>query len=208
MHEAPPDHSTLSRTRRLIDLETHQVVFTWVLQRLADATLVVGRTVGIDATTLEANAAMRSIVRRDTGESYDAFLTRLAEAYGLSTPTRAELARFDRTCKKKGSNDDWTHPHDPDAKIAKMKDGRTHLAHTAEQAVDLDTGAIVDVTEQDPSAGDTTTLVDTLVTAAEQVKALRASSASRLLRFAAARRVTRRSRRLRAVCGRMDSSGH
>ena len=122
LHEAPPDHSTLSRTRRLIDLETHQAVFTWVLQRLADATLVVGRTVGIDATTLEANAAMRSIVRRDTSESYDAFLTRLAEASGLSTPTRAELARFDRTRKKKGSNADWTHPHDPDAKITKMKD--------------------------------------------------------------------------------------
>ena len=172
LHEAPPDHSTLSRTRRLIDLETHQAVFTWVLQRLADATLVVGRTVGIDATTLDANAAMRSIVRRDTGESYDAFLTRLAEASGLSTPTRAELARFDRTRKKKGSNDDWTHPHDPDAKIAKMKDGRTHLAHTAEHAVDLDTGAIVGVTVQDASAGDTTTLVDTLVTAAEQVEAV------------------------------------
>ena len=147
-------------------------MFTWVLQRLADATLVVGRTVGIDATTLEANAAMRSIVRRDTGESYDAFLTRLAEASGLSTPTRAELARFDRTRKKKGSNADWTHPHDPDAKIAKMKDGRTHLAHTAEHAVDLDTGAIVGVTVQDASAGDTTTLVDTLVTAAEQVEAV------------------------------------
>ena len=172
LHEAPPDHSTLSRTRRLIDLETHQAVFTWVLQRLADATLAVGRTVGIDATTLEANAAMRSIVRRDTGESYDAFLTRLAEASGLSTPTRAELARFDRTRKKKGSNADWTHPHDPDAKIAKMKDGRTHLAHTAEHAVDLDTGAIVGLTVQDASAGDTTTLVDTLVTAAEQVEAV------------------------------------
>ena len=172
LHEAPPDHSTLSRTRRLIDLETHQAVFTWVLQRLADATLVVGRTVGIDATTLEANAAMRSIVRRDTGESYDAFLTRLAEASGLSTPTRAELARFDRTRKKKGSNADWTHPHDPDAKITKMKDGRTHLAHTAEHAVDLDKGAIVGVTVQDASAGDTTTLVDTLVTAAEQVEAV------------------------------------
>ena len=112
---------------------------------------------------------MRSIVRRDTGESYDAFLTRLAEASGLTTPTRAELARFDRTRKKKGSNADWTHPHDPDAKIAKMKDGRTHLAHTAEQAVDLET-AIVGVTVQDASAGDTTTLVDTLVTAAEQVR--------------------------------------
>ena len=124
------------------------------MQRLANATLVVGRTVGIDATTLEANAAMRSIVRRDTGESYDAFLTWLAEASGLTTPTRAELARFDRTRKKKRSNDDWTRPHDPDAKITKMKDGRTHLAHTDEHAVDLDTGAIVGVTVQDGSAGD------------------------------------------------------
>ena len=87
LHEAPPDHSTLSRTRRLIDVETHQAVFTWVLQRLADAHLVEGHTIGIDATTLEANAAMRSIVRRDTGDAYAAWLTRLA----------AELARFDRT---------------------------------------------------------------------------------------------------------------
>ena len=124
LYEAPPDHSTLSRTRRLIDVETHHAVFTWVLQRLADAHLVEGHPIGIDATTLEANAAMRSIVRRDTGDAYAAWLTRLAEASGLATPTRAELARFDRTRKKKGSNDDWTHPHDPDAKITKMKDGR------------------------------------------------------------------------------------
>ena len=92
LHEAPPDHSTLSRTRRLIDLETHQAVFTWVLQRLADAHLVQGYTIGIDATTLEANAAMRSIVRRDTGAGYDAWLTRLAEASGIATPTRARRA--------------------------------------------------------------------------------------------------------------------
>ena len=98
-------------------------MFTWVLQQLADAELVQGQTIGIDATTLEANAALRSIVRRDTGESYEAFLTRLAEASGIATPTRAELARFDRTRKKKGSIDDWTHPQDPDAKITKLKDG-------------------------------------------------------------------------------------
>ena len=153
LHEAPPDHSTLSRTRRLIDVETHQAVFTWVLQRLADAHLVEGHTIGIDATTLEANAAMRSIVRRDTGEAYEAWLTRLADASGIATPTRAELARFDRKRKKKGSNEDWTHPHDPDAKITKRKDGRTHLAHTAEHAVDLETGAIVGVTVQDADAG-------------------------------------------------------
>ena len=172
LHDAPPDHSTLSRTRRLIDVETHQAVFTWVLQRLADAQLVKGRTLGIDATTLEANAALRSIVRRDTGGEYEAWLTRLADASGIATPTRAELARFDRKRKRKRSNDDWTHPQDPDAKITKMKDGRTHLAHTAEHAVDLETGAVVGVTVQDADDGDTTTMVETLITAADQVEAV------------------------------------
>ena len=177
LHEASPDHSTVSRTRRLIDVETHQAVFTWVLQQLADAQLVKGTTIGIDATTLEANAAVRSIVRRDTGESYAAFLTQLAEASGIATPTRAELARFDRKRKKKGANDDWTHPQDPDAKITKMKDGRTHLAHKAEHAVDLETGAVVSVTVQDADDGDTTTMVETLRTAAEQVEAVRPAGA-------------------------------
>jgi transposase len=168
--EAPPDHSTISRTRRLIDLETHQAVFAWILQRLADAGLIKGTTVGIDATTLEANAALRSIVRRDTGESYEDFLTTLAQGSGIETPTRADLARLDRKRKKKGSNDDWTHPHDPDAKMTKMKDGRTHLAHKAEHAVDLETGAIVGVTVQDADEGDTTTSIETLIDAAEHVE--------------------------------------
>jgi len=170
LHEAPPDHSTVSRTRRLIDLETHQAVFTWVLHRLADARLVKGKTIGIDASTLEANAPLRSIVRRDTGETYDEFLTRLAQASGIATPTRDDLARVDRTRKHKGSNDDWTHPHDPDAKITKMKDHRTHLAHKAEHAVDLETGAVVAVTVQDADQGDTTTSIETLIEAAEQVE--------------------------------------
>jgi transposase len=104
--EAPPDHSTISRTRRLIDLETHRAVFTWVLARLGEAGLVQGKTVAIDATTLEANAALRSIVRRETGESYHDFLTQLAKTSGIDTPTRADLARLDRKRKKKGSNDD------------------------------------------------------------------------------------------------------
>ena len=168
--DAPPDHSTISRTRRLIDLETHQAVFTWILQRLADAGLVKGKTIGIDATTLEANAALRSIVRRDTGDTYQEFLTKLAQASGIETPTREDLARLDRTRKKKGSNDDWTHPHDPDAKITKMKDGRTHLAHKAEHAVDLETGAVVAVTIQDADEGDTTTSHATLIDAAEHVE--------------------------------------
>ena len=167
--DAPPDHSTISRTRRLIDLETHEAVFTWLLQRLADAGLVKGKTVGIDATTLEANAALRSIVRRDTGESYQDFLTKLAQASGIKTPTRAALARLDRKRKKKGSNKEWRHPHDPDARITKMKDGRTHLAHKAEHAVDLATGAIVAVTVQGADQGDTTTIDQTLAETVEHL---------------------------------------
>jgi transposase len=111
-------------------------------------------------------------VRRDTGEGYEEFLTRLAKASGIGTPTRADLARLDRRRKKKGSNDEWTHPHDPDARITKMKDGRTHLAHKAEHAIDLETGAIVGVTVQGADQGDTTTIQETLPEAAEQVEAV------------------------------------
>jgi transposase len=133
---------------------------------------VKGKTLGVDATTLEANAALQSIVRRDTGESYEAFLTRLAQESGIETPTREDLARLDRKRPKKGSNTDWTHLYDPDARITKMKDGRTHLAHKAENAVDLDTGAVVGVTLQGADQGDTTTVKGTLIEAAEQVEAV------------------------------------
>jgi transposase len=170
LDEAAPDHSTISRTRRLIDLETHRAVFTWVQIRLVEAGLLKGKTIAIDATTLEANAAMRSIVRRDTGERYQAFLTALAQASGIETPTREELARLDRKRKKQTSNTDWTHPGDPEAKVAKMKDGRTHLAHKAEHAVDLETGAMVAVTLQGADAGDTTTIIETAIAAAEQIE--------------------------------------
>ena len=142
----------------MIDLETHRAVFTWVQVRLVKAGLLQGKTVAIDATTLEANAAMRSIVRRETGESYQAFLTGLAQASGIDTPTREDLARLDRKRKKKTSNQEWTHPGDPDARVAKMKDGRPHLAHKAEHAVDVETGAIVAVTLQGADQGDTTTI--------------------------------------------------
>jgi transposase len=172
LEDAPPDHSTISRTRRLIALEAHRAVFTWVLQCLSTAGLVKGKTIGVDATTLEANAALRSIVRRDSGESYEEFLTTLAKASGIGTPTRADLARIDRKRTKKGSNADWTHPHDPDARIAKMKDGRTHLAHKAEHAVDLQTGAIVGITVQGADLGDTTTIEETLPEAVAQLEAV------------------------------------
>jgi transposase len=107
----------------------------------------------------------------DSGETYEEFLTQLAKASGIGTPTRADLARLDRKRKKKASNDDWTNPHDPDAKITKMKDGRTHLAHKAEHAIDLDTGAIVGITVQDADEGDTSTMQETLPEAATQLDA-------------------------------------
>jgi len=147
-------------------------VFAWVLAMLAAAGLVKGKRIGIDATTLEANAALRSIVRRDDGESYEEFLKGLARQSGLETPTREDLARVDRKRKKKGSNKEWVNPHDPDARIAKMKDGCTHLAHKAEHAVDMETGAVVAVTLQGADLGDTTTGMETLAEAGEAVAEL------------------------------------
>jgi transposase len=169
LDEAAADHSTISRTRRLIDVETHRAVFGWVLERLASGGLLRGKTIGIDATTLEANAAMRSIVRRDTCETYQEFLTGLAKSSGIKTPTREALARLDRRRRKRTSNKDWTSPSDPDAKITKMKDGRTHLAHKAEHAVDMTTGAIVAVTLQGADRGDTSSLEQTLAEAEKQI---------------------------------------
>jgi transposase len=170
---APPDHSTISRTRRLIDEETHQEVFTWVLGLLSKNDLLKGKTIGVDATTLEANAALRSIVRRDDFRSYAEFLTDLAKSSGIPTPTREDLARIDRKRKKKGSNKDWVNPHDPDAQISKMKDGSTHLAHKQEHAVDMDSGAVVAVTLHGGVAGDTSTIEQTLDAADENLKKAR-----------------------------------
>jgi transposase len=171
-----PDHSTISRTRRLIDLETHQQVFQYVLKMLANHDLIQGKTVGIDSTTLEANAAMRSIVRRDTGEGYQQFLERLAKESGIQTPTREDLVKLDKERKNKASNDDWQSPDDPDAKITKMKDGTTHLAHKAEHAVDMGEnahGAILAINICDAAVGDTATLVDTVVAATENLRAVK-----------------------------------
>ena len=168
--ESPSDHSTISRTRRLIDVATHEAVFDWVLKRIGASGLLRGKTIGIDATTLEANAALRSIVRRDSEQGYEEFLMELAKASGIETPRREDLAKLDRKRTGKGSNRVWKHPHDADARITRMKDGRTHLAHKAEHAVDLETGAIVSVTVQGADRGDTQTLVKTLTEAAEKVE--------------------------------------
>jgi transposase len=170
--EETPDHSTISRTRRLYALETHKAVFRWVLKILCEQGLVAGKTVSIDATLLEANAALRSLVRRDNGQKYDDYLKDLARAAGIENPTREQLARLDRKRKKKGSNKEWENPYDRDARIAKMKDGSTHMAHKAEHAVDLSSGALLAVTLQGADQGDTTTIHQSLAEAGEAVAEL------------------------------------
>ena len=169
LDEATPDHVTISRTRRLLDAETHQAVFRWVLERLAGAGLLKGKTIGVDATTLEANAAMRSIVRRATGESYREHLKKLAAADGEASDPAALRRKDRKRTKKRVSNKEWVNRHDREAEIAKMKDGRTRLAYKAEQAVDLDTGAIVASTAHAGATGDTTSIQQTLPAAGEAV---------------------------------------
>jgi transposase len=165
LREQTPDHSTVSRTRRLYSVETHRAVMKWVLKILRKHGLADAQSVCIDATTLEANASMKSLVRRDTGVSYDDYLRQLAQAEGIENPTKEQLARLDRKRKKKASNDDWANPHDPSARITKLKDGRTKLAYKAEHAVDLASGALLAVTVQPADRGDTTSYVETLAAA-------------------------------------------
>ena len=172
LDERTPDHVTLSRTRRLIDSETHQQIFSWVLGQIAQAGLVRGKTIGVDSTTLEANAAMKSIVRRDTGESYQTYLKRLAEAEGVENADAATLRRRDRKRKKKGSNQEWKSPVDEDAEIAKLKDGRTAMAYKVENAADMETGAVLAVTTHGGAAADTATIEETVLEAGVAVAEL------------------------------------
>jgi transposase len=173
LDEHTPDHVTISRTRRLIGSEAHQQVFAWVLKRLARRGLVKGKTIGIDSTTLEANAAMKSIVRRETQEGYREYLKRLAEAEGAPATDAAALRRMDRQRPKKMRNEQWVNPHDREAEITRLKDGHTALAYKTEQAVDMETGAIVAVTTHGGAAADTESIRETLaeagVAVAEQV---------------------------------------
>jgi transposase len=172
LDETTPDHVTISRTRRLIGAETHQRIFTWVLERLAQGGLIKGKTIGVDSTTLEANAAMKSILRRDTGETYTGYLKRLADAEGVDAADAAALRRMDRKRKKKTSNEDWVSPNDAAAEITKLKDGRTALAYKAENAVDMETGAIVAVTTHGGAAADTATVEATVIEAGVAVAGL------------------------------------
>jgi len=171
--EKVPDHSWLSRTRSRLPHEEHEQVFGWVLKLVAERGLLKGERIGVDGSTMEANAALRTIVRRDTGESYRAMLTRMAQESRIETPTAEDLARFDR--KRKGktlSNADWKSPTDPDARIAKMKDGTTHLAYKPEHAVDLDTGVVVAAPIHPADDGDRMTLSPTLEAAARNLGAV------------------------------------
>jgi transposase len=168
--ERVPDHSWLSKTRARLPQEIHETVFGWVLALIARHGLLKGERIGVDASTMEANAALRAIVRRDTGEGYREMLTRMAQESGIETPTTDDLIRIDRRRKgKKLSNDDWVSPTDPEARIARMKDGTTRLAYKPEHAVDLDTGAIVAAEIHSADEGDTTTLSGTLETAEENL---------------------------------------
>jgi transposase len=177
--ERAPDHSWLSRTRSRLSLEVHEQVFGWVLKRLAEHGLINGERIGVDASTIEANAALRTIIRRDSGEGYREMLTRMAQESGIETPTTEDLVRLDRKRKgKKLSNSDWESPTDPDARIAKLKDGRTHLAYKPEHAMDLDTGAVVAAEMHLADQGDTTTMPSTLSRAAEHLNAVDAAPTS------------------------------
>jgi transposase len=168
-----PDHSWLSKTRSRLPHEVHEQVFGWVLALVAEGGLVKGERIGVDGSTMEANAALRTIVRRDSGETYRQMLTRMAQESGVATPTLDDLVRLDRArTGKKLSNEDWTSPTDADAKIARMKDGTTRLAYKPEHAVDLDTGVIVAAPIHPADEGDTTTLKPTLDEAEKNLSAM------------------------------------
>jgi len=181
--ERVPDHSWLSKTRSRLPHEVHETVFGWVLTLIAERGLVKADRIGVDASTMEANAALRTIVRRDSGETYREMLKRMAAESGIETPSASDLVRLDRSrTGKKLSNADWVSGTDPEAKIAKMKDGTTHLAYKPEHAVDLDSGAVVAAEIHSADEGDTTTLPGTLKAAAENLaKVGRAPTAAELV---------------------------
>lgn len=170
--ERVPDHSSLSKTRSRLSLEAHEQVFTWALKLITEKGLVKGKRIGVDGSTMEANAALRSIVRREDGKTYRETLEAMARESGIEMPSTEDLLRLDKNRKgKKLSNAEWTSPVDPDAKIARMKNGSTHMAYKPEHAVDLDTGAIVAAEIHTAEKGDTSTLGETLKTAEENLAA-------------------------------------
>jgi len=171
-NKATPDHSTISRTHRRLPESVHAEMFTFVLGIAQRKGLISGKTVGVDSTTLEANAAMKSIVRKDNGDDWKEYLTRLAKEEGIENPTDEELRRFDKNREdKKVSNKDWQSPTDPDSRIARMKDGTTHLAYKAEHVVDLETEIILAATIYPANRADSDTLAESLVEAQRNIMA-------------------------------------
>jgi hypothetical protein len=183
-----PEHSSLTKIRQRLPLEIYREVFQFVLALVEKHKLLSAKEVGVDSTTLEANAAMKTIVRKDTGEDWNEYLTRLMREEGIiapeEEPSADDLRRFDRQRKdKKVSNDEWQSPSDPEARIARMKDGRTHLAYKAEHVVDLKTEAIVTAEVYAADEGDTATLAPSL----EQAQAnLDATESGRVIEKVAA----------------------
>lgn len=169
--EETPDHSSLTRVRDRLPLEVHEAVFQFVLKLVVEKGLLRAKTVAVDSTTLEANAAMKAIVRRDTGEDWNAYLRRLLqEQEGVENPTDEELRRFDKKRKdKRVPNEEWMSPSDPESRIAKLKDGRTHLAYKAEHVVDLETEVVLAASIRHADEGDTQTMADSLMEAQTNV---------------------------------------
>lgn len=177
--ESTPDHSSLTVIRKRLPIEIHEQVFTFVIKIAQDKKLLGGRSLAVDSTMLEANAAMKSIVRKDTGDDWKQYLRNLAAEQGLENLTDEELRRFDQQRKdKKVSNEEWHNPNDPDAKIAKMKDGTTHMAYKAEHAVDLQSDLIVAANVCLADRADTQTLPETLIVA--QANMIRGDSAQEI----------------------------
>jgi transposase len=177
VNEATPDHSSMTRVHKRLPLEIHEQVFTFVLKIAANQKLLKGKTVSVDSTTLEANAAMKTIVRKDTGEDWQEYLKRLAKEAGIDNPTAEDLVRFDKSREdKKVSNEDWKSPTDPDSRIAKMKDGTTHLAYKAEHVVDLDTELVLSATITPANHGDAETLCDSVAQAQINLQAARSTA--------------------------------
>lgn len=173
--EATPDHSSLTNIRRRLPLEVHEEVFAFVLRIAQLKKLLKGKLVGVDATLLEANAALKSIVRKDTGEDYKQYLRRLAQEAGIEDPSDADLKKFDHKRKgKKLGNDQWRSRSEPDGRIMKMKDGRTHVSHKAEHALDLESEFLLAATLHHGDRGDPDSLPETLVAA--QTNLIRAGS--------------------------------
>ena len=177
MNERVPDHSSLSRTRTRLDVELYDEVFRHVLGIVESKGLLRGKVAGVDSTYLRADASMKTIVRKDTGDDYTTYLKKLCEAQGIEDPTVEDARRMDRKRKaKKTSNKDWKSPTDADARIVRLKDGRTRLGYKAEHVVDLETGAIVAAEMYEADAADAATLRASLEAARENVEAAHVES--------------------------------